>query len=71
MEIRDAFKGAYISNLSEYTINNYEKAIQILNKGENNKNITEAKINDKFNKLHSIFKLSIEFNIKEKNIFLK
>ena len=34
LEIRDAFRGAYISNLSEYTINNYEKAIQIINKGE-------------------------------------
>ena len=69
LEIRDAFKGAYISNLSEYTINNYEKALQILNKGENNKNITDAKMNDKLNKRHTIFKLSIEFNIKEKKYF--
>ena len=70
LEIRDCFKGAYISNLSEYTINNYEKAIQILNKAENNnKNNLEVKLNDKLSKRHTIFKLSLEFNIKEKKYF--
>ena len=69
LEIRESPKGVYINNLSEYTISNYEKALQILNKLENNKNITEAKLNEKSGKRHTIFKLNLEFNIKEKKYF--
>ena len=62
LELRESPKGVYINNLSVYQITNYEKAIEILNKGENNKNIS----NERLNKANNIFKISIEFNINEK-----
>ena len=65
LELKESPKGAYINNLSVYTISNYEKAIQLLNKIENNKNITK----EKEGKSNYIFKLNIEFNIKEKKYF--
>ena len=61
LELRESPKGAYINNLSVYTINNYEKAIQLLNKV----NISK----EKESKSNWIFKLNIEFNIKEKKYF--
>ena len=69
LEIRDSPKGSYINNLSEYILNNYGKALQILNKIENNKNISEAKLGEKLSKRNTIFKLNLEFGIKEKKYF--
>jgi hypothetical protein len=43
-----------------------EKAMQILNKGENNRIIAETKLNEKSSRSHTIFKINIEFNINEK-----
>ena len=65
LELKESPKGVYVNNLSVYTISNYEKAIQLLNKIENNKNITK----EKEGKSNYIFKLNIEFNIKEKKYF--
>ena len=69
LEIRESPKGIYLNNLSECIITNFDKAIQVLNKVENNKNNSEAKINEKSSKRHTLFKLNLEFNIKEKKYF--
>ena len=69
LEIKDSPKGIYINNLSEYTITNYEKAIQIINKTENNKMQLDSKISEKLSKRNTIFKLNIDFNIKETKYF--
>ena len=67
LEIREApNKGIFVNNLSEITVTNVEKAMQILNKGENNRIIAETKLNEKSSRSHTIFKINIEFNIKEK-----
>ena len=62
LELKESPKGAYINNLSVHQVSNYESAIQILNKEENNKNIS----NDRLNKANYIFKVNVEFNINEK-----
>ena len=41
--------------------------MQILNKGENNRIIAETKLNEKSSRSHTIFKINIEFNIKDKD----
>ena len=69
LEIRESPKGIYLNNLSECIITNFDKAMQVLNKVENNKNNSEAKINEKSSKRHTLFKLNLEFNIKEKKYF--
>ena len=69
LEIRDSPKGSYLNNISEYILNNYEKALQILNKVENNKNISEEKLVEKFSKRNTIFKINLEFGIKDKKYF--
>ena len=69
LEIKESPKGLLINNISEYILNNYDKAVQILNKAENNKNINEAKLGDKLSKRNTIFKLNLEFCIKDKKYF--
>ena len=62
LEIRESLnKGVFVNNLTEILVNNSEKAIQLLNKGENNKIIAETKLNEKSSRSHTIFKLNIEF----------
>ena len=67
LEIRESPRGIFVNNLSEITVTNVEKAMQILNKGENNRIIAETKLNEKSSRSHTIFKINIEFSIKEKN----
>ena len=48
LEIREAPGGGiFVNNLSEITVTNIEKAMQLLNKGENNRIIAETKLNEK------------------------
>ena len=67
LEIRESSRGIFVNNLSEIIVTNVEKAMQILNKGENNRIIAETKLNEKSSRSHTIFKINIEFNIKDKN----
>jgi len=68
LEIRESGnKGIFVNNLSEITVNNLEKAMQLLNKGESNRIIAETKLNEKSSRSHTIFKINIEFYMKEKN----
>ena len=60
-------KGAFIHNISEVTVQNADKAIQILNKGESNRKNIEKKIDDKSSKSHNVLEINIEYFIKEKN----
>ena len=70
LEIRESpNKGIFVNNLSEIVVTNVDKAMQILNKGENNRIIAETKLNEKSSRSHTIFKINIEFNIKEKKYF--
>ena len=55
LEIKDCPKGIYINNLSDYVITNYEKAVQIINKTENNKAQLDSKISEKLSKRNTIF----------------
>ena len=66
LEIREAPGGGiFVNNLSEITVTNIEKAMQLLNKGENNRIIAETKLNEKSSRSHTIFKINIEFYIKD------
>ena len=68
LEIREsAVKGIFVNNLSEITVTNVEKAMQLLNKGETNRIIAETKLNEKSSRSHTIFKINIEFFLKDKN----
>jgi len=68
LEIRESGnKGIFVNNLSEISVNNLEKAMQLLNKGESNRIIAETKLNEKSSRSHTIFKINIEFHMKEKN----
>ena len=68
LEIREsAPKGIFVNNLSEITVTNVEKAMQLLNKGESNRIIAETKLNEKSSRSHTIFKINIEFFLKDKN----
>ena len=68
LEIRESGnKGIFVNNLSEITVNNVDKAMQLLNKGESNRIIAETKLNEKSSRSHTIFKINIEFFLKEKN----
>ena len=68
LEIRESGnKGIFVNNLSEISVNNLEKAMQLLNKGESNRIIAETKLNEKSSRSHTIFKINIEFYMKEKN----
>ena len=69
LEIRESPKGIFVNNLSEIIVTNVEKAMQLLNKGENNRIIAETKLNEKSSRSHTIFKINIEFNIKEKKYY--
>ena len=67
LEIRENLnKGVFVNNLTEILANNCDKAIQLLNKGENNRIIAETKLNEKSSRSHTIFKLNIEFFKKDK-----
>ena len=68
LEIRESGnKGIFVNNLSEISVNNLEKAMELLNKGESNRIIAETKLNEKSSRSHTIFKINIEFYMKEKN----
>ena len=68
LEIRESSaKGIYINNVSEIAVTNIDNAMNLFNKGENNRIIAETKINEKSNKTHYIFKINIEFYLKDKN----
>ena len=67
LEIRESPRGIFVNNLSEITVTNVEKAMQLLNKGENNRIIAETKLNEKSSRSHTIFKINIEFYIKDKD----
>ena len=68
LEIREsASKGIFVNNLSEITVTNVEKAMQLLNKGESNRIIAETKLNEKSSRSHTIFKINIEFFLKDKS----
>ena len=68
LEIRESgAKGIFVNNLSEIMVTNLEKAMQLLNKGENNRIIAETKLNEKSSRSHTIFKINIEFYLKDKN----
>ena len=69
LEIRESPRGIFVNNLSEIVVTNVDKAMQILNKGENNRIIAETKLNEKSSRSHTIFKINIEFNINEKKYF--
>ena len=59
-------KGAFVHNISEVIVQNADKAIQILNKGESNRKNIDKKIEDKSSKSHNILEINIEYYIKEK-----
>ena len=68
LEIRESVaKGVFVNNLTEVVVPSYEKVIQIMNTGENNRMIAETKLNEKSSRSHTIFKLFIEFTKKEDN----
>ena len=67
LEIRESPRGIFVNNLSEITVTNMEKAMQLLNKGENNRIIAETKLNEKSSRSHTIFKINIEFFTKDKD----
>ena len=68
LEIKETIsKGAFVHNLSEVIVQNADKAIQILNKGESNKKNIDKKIEDKSNKSHNVLEINLEYYIKEKN----
>ena len=68
LEIRESgSKGIFVNNLSEIIVTNVEKAMQLLNKGETNRIIAETKLNEKSSRSHTIFKINIEFFLKDKN----
>ena len=68
LEIKETIsKGAFVHNLSEVIVQNADKAIQILNKGESNKKSIDKKIEDKSNKSHNVLEINLEYYIKEKN----
>ena len=68
LEIRESsLKGIFVNNLSEISVTNLEKTMQLLNKGENNRIIAETKLNEKSSRSHTIFKINIEFFLKDKN----
>ena len=60
-------KGAFIHNISEVVVQNADKTIQILNKGESNRKNIDKKNEDKSSKTHNILEINIEYYIKEKN----
>ena len=67
LEIRESSqKGIFVNNLSEITVTTVEKAMQLLNKGEANRIIAETKLNEKSSRSHTIFKINIEFFVKDK-----
>ena len=67
LEIRESSqKGIFVNNLSEITVTSVEKAMQLLNKGEANRIIAETKLNEKSSRSHTIFKINIEFFVKDK-----
>ena len=67
LEIRESSqKGIFVYNLSEITVTSVEKAMQLLNKGEANRIIAETKLNEKSSRSHTIFKINIEFFVKDK-----
>lgn len=66
LEIRESVaKGVFVNNLTEVVVPNYEKVIQIMNTGENNRMIAETKLNEKSSRSHTIFKIFIEFTRKD------
>lgn len=66
LEIRESVaKGVFVNNLTEVVVNNYEKVIQLLNTGENNRIFAETKFNEKSSRSHTIFKIFIEFTRKD------
>ena len=68
LEIRESVaKGVFVNNLTEVVVPSYEKVIQIMNTGENNRMIAETKLNENSSRSHTIFKLFIEFTKKEDN----
>ena len=68
LEIRESMnKGIFVNNLSEIIVTNMEKAMQLYNKGESNRIIAETKLNEKSSRSHTIFKINIEFFLKDKN----
>jgi len=42
-------------------VNNLEKVMQLLNKGESNRIIAETKMNEKSSRSHTIFKIILNF----------
>ena len=68
LEIRESSaKGIYINNVSEIAVTNIDNAMNLFNKGENNRIIAETKLNEKSSRSHTIFKINIEFFLKDKN----
>ena len=66
LEIRQSvIKGVFVNNLTEVTVQNAEKAMDILNTGENHRIVAETKLNEKSSRSHTIFKIKIEFRKKE------
>ena len=70
LEIRESIeKGLFVNNISEITVTNLEKAMNLLNKGELNKVTAETKLNEKSSRSHTIFKINIEFLDNKKKYF--
>ena len=62
LDIRESIsKGIFVKSISEIQINDYDKIIELYNKGENNRIIAETKLNEKSSRSHIIFKINIEF----------
>ena len=66
LEIKENFNRTFINGLSELLITNEEKALQLLNKGENNRINLETKKGDMGSKSHNIFKITIDYYIEDK-----
>ena len=67
LEIKESSnKRIYVNNLSEISVSNVEKALQIYNKGETNRINGEAKLNEKSNRNNIIFRITVEFLLKDK-----
>ena len=63
LEIRESYnKGVMVNNLTEIIAENYEKVIQLLNTGENNRVIAETKLNEKSSRSHTIFRIQLMFS---------
>ena len=60
LDVRESIQGIYINKLTEKTVSDAEQVMQLMEQGDEVRNVAETRLNESSSRSHSIFRINIQ-----------